>query len=188
MNILDAFLQCGALLEGHFVLSSGLHSNRYLQCAKVLQYPDLAEAIGAGIAELFKDIKMDVVVGPAMGGVIIAQEVGRAAHVRAIFAEREQGVMTLRRGFSVEPGERAVVVEDVVTTGGSAREVADMLRARGATVVGIGAIIDRTTSAADFGVPFRALGKVEVATYKPEDCPLCKANVPVTKPGSRGLR
>jgi len=188
MNILDAFTQCGALLEGHFVLSSGLHSNRYLQCAKVLQYPDLAEAIGAGIAELFKDIAIDVVVGPAMGGVIIAQEVGRAAHVRAIFAERENGVMTLRRGFSVAEGEKALVVEDVVTTGGSAREVAEMLQARGVRVVGIGAIMDRTTTATDFGVPFRALGKVDVATYQPEECPLCKANVPVTKPGSRGLR
>ncbi len=188
MNILDAFTQCGALLEGHFILSSGLHSNRYLQCAKVLQYPDLAEAIGAGIAALFEDITMDVVVGPAMGGVIIAQEVGRAAHVRAIFAEREQGTMTLRRGFSVAAGEKAVVVEDVVTTGGSAREVVAMLKARGVDVVGIGAIIDRAAQAAEFGVPFRALGKVEVATYQPQECPLCKAGVPVTKPGSRGLR
>lgn len=188
MNVLDACMQCGALLEGHFVLSSGLHSNRYVQCAKVLQYPDLAEAIGAAIAALFKDIAMDVVVGPAMGGVIIAQEVARAAHVRAIFAEREHGVMTLRRGFFVEPGERALVVEDVVTTGGSAREVVDMLTARGARVVGVGAIMDRTTSPPQFPAPFRALGRVEVATYPPDDCPLCKAGVPLVKPGSRGLK
>ncbi len=187
MDMLTLFHECGALLEGHFVLSSGLHSNRYLQCAKVLQYPAHAAACGAGIAALVKDTPLDAVVGPAMGGVIIAHEVGRALQRRALFTERENGEMTLRRGFALQPGERVLVVEDVVTTGGSAQEVARMLTARGIQVVGVAAIVDRSNGRAAFGVPFHALFTLEVATYDPVECPLCAHGMPLVKPGSKGL-
>jgi len=188
MDVLNMFTECGALLRGHFLLSSGLHSDTYLQCAKVLQYPDKAELLGTGIADLFKDIPVDVVVGPAMGGVIIAQEVGRALCVRALFTERENGVMTLRRGFEIAQGERVLVVEDVVTTGGSAGEVAERLAAMGATIAGVSAIIDRSNGAAKFSAPFRPLTTIAVATHKADVCPLCAQGTPAVKPGSRGLR
>ena len=182
------FKECGALLQGHFLLSSGLHSDTYLQCAKVLQYPDKAELLGAGIAALFKDDKVGVVVGPAMGGVVIAQEVGRALKCRAVFTERENGVMALRRGFEIKKDERVLVVEDVVTTGGSAAEVAERLKAMGAHVVGVSAIIDRSGGGAAFCVPFRPLIAIKVETHKPESCPLCAQGTPAIKPGSKGLK
>jgi orotate phosphoribosyltransferase len=185
-DVLATFRKCGALLEGHFVLTSGLHSNRYLQCAKVLQYPDLAEACGAGVAALFHSEAPTVVIGPAIGGIVIAQEVGRALRVRALFAERENGVMTLRRGFELRDNERVLVVEDVITTGGSAREVVEMAAARGAAVVGVGCIIDRSDGQACFSAPLRALATIAVATYAPESCPLCAQGSPAIKPGSRG--
>ncbi|MCX7002086.1 MAG: orotate phosphoribosyltransferase [bacterium] len=188
MDMLPLFRECGALLEGHFVLSSGLHSNRYLQCAKVLQYPAHAAACGAGIAALFQDTPIDVVVGPAMGGVIIAHEVGRALQKRALFTERENGEMTLRRGFVLQPGERVLVVEDVVTTGGSAQEVARMLTEHGVRVAGVAAIVDRSNGRATFDVPFRALLTLEVATYAQGECPLCAQGMPLVKPGSKGLK
>jgi orotate phosphoribosyltransferase len=154
----------------------------------VLQYPDKAEQLGAGIADLFRNDRIDVVVGPAMGGVIIAQEVGRALRKRAIFTERENGVMTLRRGFELKPGERVLVVEDVITTGGSAGEVAERLAAQGAVIAGVSSIIDRSNGTASFAAPFRPLAAVTVETYKPEACPLCKQGSTAVKPGSRGLK
>ena len=188
MDVIAMFKESEALLQGHFLLSSGLHSDTYLQCAKVLQYPDKAEALGAGIAALFKGEGIEVVVGPAMGGVIIAQEVGRALHRRAVFTERENGVMSLRRGFEVKPGERVLVVEDVVTTGGSAAEVAERLKSLGANVVGVSAIIDRSGGGAAFCVPFRPLISIKVETWEPEKCPLCAKGIPAVKPGSRGMK
>ena len=184
-NILEMFEQHGALLRGHFLLSSGLHSDRYLQCALVLQHPAVAEELGRLIAQAFAGVAIDVVVGTALGGVVIGQEVGRALRTRAIFAEREGSRMTLRRGFTVAQGERALIVEDVVTTGGSAQEVLELLTGMGASVAGVGAIIDRSGGAAKFPVPFRALETLAIATHKPEACPLCAKGIPVVKPGSR---
>ena len=184
-DLIALFEQKGALLAGHFRLSSGLHSDRYLQCAKILQYPDIAERIGSAMAQEFSDAKPECVVGPAIVGIVIAQEVGRALCVRAIFAERESGSMTLRRGFAVEKGERVLVVEDVITTGGSVREVVDALGEMGAEVVGVGVIIDRSGGKARFDVPFRPLARLEVKTFNEDDCPLCRRSEPVCKPGSR---
>ena len=188
MDIISTFLKCEALLEGHFILSSGLHSNRYLQCAKVLQYPDIAGELGAAIAEKFSDLKIECVVGPAMGGVIIAQEVARAIGCRSIFSERENGLMTLRRGFTVKEGERVLICEDVCTTGGSAQEVGKMLRAKGANVVAYTSIIDRSGGRVQFDAPYRALATLEVETYDPASCPLCKQGSVAVKPGSHGLK
>jgi len=184
-EIIKIFRDCGALLEGHFLLTSGLHSNRYIQCAKVLQYPELATNLCADLAGCFHDLNVDLVVGPALGGILVAQEVARSLKVRAIFTEREQGTMTLRRGFDVEQGERALVVEDVVTTGGSTREVIKVLKGYGAEVVGIGAMVDRHAGTLDFDVPFHALLRLEIATYSPENCPLCREGLSLVKPGSR---
>jgi len=153
-----------------------------------LQYPDIASIIGEEIAENFATTQVDVIVGPAMGGVIIAQEVGRALSTRTIFSERENGKMTFRRGFEVKPGEKAIVVEDVITTGGSAKEVAEMLKSRGVEVIAVASIIDRSNGTADFGVPFHSLAKVKVETYKPEECPMCESGDEAVKPGSRGLK
>ncbi len=188
MEIIKVFKECNALLEGHFILSSGLHSNKYLQCAKVLQYPDIASIIGEEIAENFATTQVDLIVGPAMGGIVIAQEVGRALSTRTIFSERENGKMTFRRGFEVKPGEKAIVVEDVITTGGSAKEVVEMLKSHGVEVIAVASIIDRSNGEADFGIPFHSLTKVEVKTYKPEECPMCKEGDEAVKPGSRGLK
>ncbi len=184
-ELVDLFKQKDALLTGHFLLSSGLHSDKYLQCAKVLQYPDAAERIGAAIADKFSGEMPQCVVGPAIGGIVVAQEVGRALGVRAIFAERESGSMTLRRGFAVDKGERVLVVEDVITTGGSVREVIDALGALGADVIGVGAIIDRSDASAQFDVPFRSLARLDVKTYSADECPLCRRGEPAQKPGSR---
>ncbi len=184
-EIMKIFHDCGALLEGHFLLTSGLHSNRYIQCAKVLQYPELATDLGADLAACFQDLQVDVVVGPALGGILVAQEVARWLKARALFTEREQGAMTLRRGFTVEQGERVLVVEDVVTTGSSTREVIQVVEGYGAEVVGIGALVDRHTGTLDFKVPFHALLRLEIATYSPESCPLCREGLSLVKPGSR---
>ena len=184
-ELIALFERKEALLTGHFRLSSGLHSERYLQCAKILQYPEIAGRIGAALAQEFSDARPECVVGPAIGGIVIAQEVGRALGVRAIFAERESGSMTLRRGFAVEKGERALVVEDVITTGGSAREVVDALGEMGAEVVGVGSIIDRSGGRAEFGVPFKSLARLEALAFTEAECPLCRRGEPVYKPGSR---
>ncbi len=184
-QVLDIFEEKGALLSGHFQLTSGLHSGQYLQCALVLQHPETAERLGAALAAKFSHQKIDCVVGPAIGGIVIAQEVGRALGVRSMFSEREDGAMKLRRGFSVSEGERVLVVEDVTTTGGSVREVVSFLEQAKAFIVGIGAIIDRSSGNAQFNVRFEPLARLEAATYTPESCPLCRTGVPLSKPGSR---
>ncbi len=176
----------GVLHTGHFRLTSGRHSDRYMQCAKLFEHPKESEELCCDLAESFYEEKIDVVAGPALGGVIMAYEVARACGVRNIFAERENGVMTLRRGFSVEPGERVLVVEDVVTTGGSVKEVIDLLKERGSEVVGVGSVVDRSNGAVDFGVPFHPLMSVDVQSWDASECPLCKEGVPIRKPGSRG--
>jgi orotate phosphoribosyltransferase len=188
--ILSAFYETGAYLKGHFRLTSGLHSPEYLQCALVLQYPKHAEHFGRLLATELRRLKpalnAGVVASPAIGGLIIGHEVARALSARFIFTERDaSGKMMLRRGFSVEPGEVAVVVEDVVTTGGSSREVIDLLKDSGARVLGAGSIIDRSGGAVNLGVPRVALKTMQVVSYPPDDCPLCRAGSPVVKPGSR---
>ena len=185
MDVLSLFRSSGALLEGHFKLSSGLHSPGYLQCAVVLQHPRHAETLGRALADLLRDLGGNVVLSPALGGLIIGHEVARALGVRAIFAERQDGVLTLRRGFSLSPADRVLVIEDVVTTGGSTRETMNVATAAGATVVGAGAIIDRSGGAPSLAAPFRALVTLTLATYQPDACPLCAAGTPITKPGSR---
>ena len=186
---MHVFRETGAYLKGHFRLTSGLHSNEYLQCALVLQHPAHAERFGRELASRLP--ACDAVVSPAVGGLIIGHEVARAMGVhgkavRFLFTERgADGKMTLRRGFSVAPGETAVVVEDVVTTGGSTREVIALLTEAGARVLGAGSIIDRSGGRADLGVPRVALATLDVVSYSPEDCPLCKQGLPVAKPGSR---
>jgi orotate phosphoribosyltransferase len=184
-SVLDRFRRVGALLEGHFRLTSGLHSSGYLQCALVLQHPAEAEACGAAIAERVRELSPDVVLSPAVGGIVIGQEVGRALGVRSLFAERQDGKLTLRRGFSISPGEKVLVVEDVVTTGGSTQETIDVARAAGATVVGASAIIDRSGGTQRIDVPFHALATISLPTYQPEQCPLCAEGKPIVKPGSR---
>jgi len=184
-SVLDRFRRVGALLEGHFRLTSGLHSSGYLQCALVLQHPVEAEACGAAIAERVRPLSPDVVLSPALGGIVIGQEVGRALGIRAIFAERQDGKLTLRRGFSIAPGERVLVVEDVVTTGGSTQETVDVARAAGGMVVGAAAIIDRSSGTQRIDVPFHALATISLPTYEPEHCPLCADGEPIVKPGSR---
>lgn len=184
-DVLELFEKNDALLKGHFKLSSGLHSEKYLQCALVLQYPDISEKMAKALAAKFAGTEIDCVVGPALGGVTFAYEVARALGVRGIFTERDEGKMALRRGFSIGQGEKILVVEDVVTTGLSTKEVMDVVKARGGVVVGVASIIDRSDVQPDYGVPFESLAKVKVQTYKPEECPLCKAGSTAVKPGSR---
>ena len=184
--MLELFKRSGALLEGHFTLSSGLHSGGYLQCALVLQHPGHATALGAALADRARALGSVVVVSPALGGVIIGHEVGRALGARAVFAERRDGRLTLSRGFSIGRGERVLVVEDVVTTGRSTRETVAVAEEEGGQVVGAVALINRGGTSPDVGVPFEALADVVVPTHEPEMCPLCARNVPLTKPGSRG--
>jgi len=182
---LERFRRVGALLDGHFRLTSGLHSPGYLQCALVLQHPAEAEACGRAIADDVRPPGATVVLSPAIGGIVIGQEVARALGVRALFAERQDGVLTLRRGFALSPGDRVLVVEDVVTTGGSTRETIEVARAAGADVVGAAAIIDRSGGRLSLDVPFHALAAIPLPTYEPDACPLCAAGAPVVKPGSR---
>jgi len=182
---IDLLKRTGALLEGHFRLSSGRHSDRYCQCAKLLEHPAYAEEVGESLAGLFRKQGIDVVVAPALGGIIIGHEVARALGARSIFAERQDGTMTLRRGFALESGSRVLVVEDVVTTGGSVREVADLARRDGAVVVGFGFILDRSGVTLDLGAPARALARMPLESYEPEECPLCERGLAITKPGSR---
>lgn len=183
--VLTLYRQSGALLDGHFKLSSGLHSPGYLQSALVLQHPAHAEALGQALAGRLRALEPTVVLSPAMGGLIIGHEVGRALGLRAIFVERVDGTMTLRRGFALRPTDRVVVIEDVVTTGLSTRETIAAVEAAGASVVGAGAIIDRSNGTADLTVPFHALVSLNLATYQPDACPMCAAGQAVTKPGSR---
>jgi orotate phosphoribosyltransferase len=188
--VFNLFQETGAYLRGHFRLTSGLHSHEYLQCAIVLQHPDHAEELGRDLAEALRGLGVagvSVVASPALGGLIIGHEVARALGVRHIFTERDPttGKMVLRRGFKVDPGETAVVIEDVVTTGGSTRNVVDVLREAGANVVAAGSIIDRSGGQADVNVPRVSLTTLNVVTYDPASCPLCQEGIPLTKPGSR---
>ena len=183
--VLDLFRKSGALLEGHFRLSSGLHSDRYLQSALVLQYPEFATALGEALGARTIHLQPTAVLSPALGGIVIGQEVGRALGVRALFAERQDGVLTLRRGFTLSPSDRVLIVEDVITTGGSTRETAKVAEAAGARVIGAGAIVDRGGKA-EVGLPLQSLVRLEVPAWPAETCPLCAKGAPVTKPGSRG--
>jgi orotate phosphoribosyltransferase len=182
---LDLYEATGALLRGHFRLTSGLHSDVYLQSALVLQYPAHAAALGAALAAPFRNDGIQTVLAPAIGGILVAHEVARALGVRALFTEREDGVMRLRRGFTVSPGERCLVVEDVMTTGGSIREVVTCVEGLGGTVVGVGSLIDRSGGGANFSVKRATLATAKATTWKPEDCPLCEAGSQAVKPGGR---
>ena len=184
-ELLDLFRRSGALLEGHFRLTSGLHSSGYLQCALVLQHPTHAEALGRAIADRTRSLRPTAVLSPALGGVVIGHEVGRALGVRALFAERQDGELTLRRGFVIAENDRVLVVEDVLTTGGSTRETMQVARASGGQVVGAASIVNRSGGRAEFDVPFASLLDVDLPTYEPDKCPLCAKGLPVVKPGSR---
>ena len=184
-SILEHFKFCDAYLEGHFVLSSGLHSPNYLQCALALQYPSDAAGYGRLIAEKFVNQRIDAVASPAIGGLVIGYVVAQALNVRFLWTERQNGDMKLRRGFSVKPGERIVVVEDVITTGGSTRECIDVLTTAGGSVIGAASVVDRSNGKADVGVPRISLVSMDVPAYRPDECPMCAAGTSAVKPGSR---
>jgi orotate phosphoribosyltransferase len=184
-ELLNLFRRSHALLDGHFRLSSGLHSPDYMQCALVLQNGGDAEALGRGIADKIRSLAPTVVLSPAIGGIVIGHEVGRALGVRAVFAERQDGVLSLRRGFTVDERDRVLVVEDVLTTGRSTRETMAVAHAAGGRVVGAAAIVDRSGGSAKFEVPFGALMEIALKTYEATACPLCQAGMPLVKPGSR---
>ncbi len=184
-RVVEILKEAGVLQEGHFRLTSGRHSDKYLQCAKIFQYTKYSEELCGVLAEKYADAGIDVVIGPALGAIQMSYEVSRALGVKNIFAERENGVMTLRRGFTIEEGQKVLVVEDVVTTGGSVREVIDIVKKNGGIVAGVGSIVDRTGGKIDFGVPFKAVISMEVVSYEEDECPLCKAGIPIVKPGSR---
>lgn len=185
-DVLDLFLKTGAYLQGHFRLSSGLHSGSYLQSALVLAHPPHAETLGRALADRLREHQVALVIAPALGGLIIGHEVARALGVRFLFTERDaERKMSLRRGFTLAAGERVLVVEDVITTGGSTMEVIEIVRAAGAIPVAAGSIIDRSGGAADLGIPRTALATLTVQSYQPDQCPMCQAGDPVVKPGSR---
>jgi orotate phosphoribosyltransferase len=184
-QVIDQFRATGALLEGHFQLSSGLHSTVYLQCALVLQFPERAEAFGRAIAEKYRSEGIQLVASPAIGGIVIGHEVARALGARFVWTEREGDQMTLRRGFTVSPGEKTLVVEDVITTGGSTRDTIEALKRAGANVVAAASIIDRSAGSANVGVPLTALAALKVLSVSAAECDACKLGEPVVKPGSR---
>jgi orotate phosphoribosyltransferase len=184
-DLLALFRRSGALLEGHFRLSSGLHSPGYLQCALVLSYPHDAEAIGAALADHVRAWGATVVLSPALGGIVIGQEVARGLNVRALFAERQDGTLTLRRGFTLGPEDKVLVVEDVVTTAGSTRETIAVAQQNGATVVGACSIVDRSGGTHGLELPYAALLPMSLPTYQESECPLCQQGIPIVKPGSR---
>ena len=187
-RVLEILKEAGVLLEGHFLLTSGKHSNRYLQCAKIFRNTKYSEELCRALAEQFQDAGVEVVIGPAMGAVQMAYEVSRHLECENFFAEREDGKMTLRRGFVVKPGMKVLLVEDVVTTGGSVKEVMEIVREAGGEIVGVGSIVDRTNGKMDFGVPFKSVIAVDVQAWEPQDCPLCKeGKVELVNPGSRKL-
>lgn len=186
-RVLQIFKEAGVLLEGHFLLTSGRHSNRYLQCARIFRHAAYSEELCAALAEQFADQNIDLVIGPALGAVQMAYEVSRSLKCENFFAEREDGKMTLRRGFAVKPGSRVLVVEDVVTTGGSVREVMDIVREQGGIVAGVGSIVDRTGGEIDFGVPYRAVISMKVESWPAGECPICETGAPLVKPGSRKI-
>lgn len=186
--LLDVFTSTGALLNGHFKLTSGLHSNTYFQCAKVLQHPEHLAEICRHIADHFKQNDIDTVISPAIGGIVVGTEVGRQLGVKTIFAERKDGTMSLRRGFSIEPGEKILVVEDVITTGGSVAEVIEIVKSYGGDIVGVGTVVDRSNGKVTLADNQYSLLSLEVRSYEPADCPLCKDNIPLESPGSRASK
>ena len=181
------FRECGAWLDGHFVLSSGLHSHEYLQCAAILQHPSLASKVCQALSERFISDEPTCIAAPALGGILVGYEVARHLGARAVFAEREESRLRLRRGFYVSPKDRVLVVEDVVTTGGSVDELITLVKDIGATVVGVGALVDRSGGWAAFDVKYHALLSLNLKTFSSSECPLCKEGIPLVKPGSRGL-
>lgn len=183
---LKAFIDSGALMEGHFKLTSGKHSNQYMQCAQLLKYPDLTEKVIGNLAHVFKDDDIDIVIGPAMGGIIVAYEAARQLGKPGIFTERENGVMALRRGFQIKPGQKILVVEDVITTGGSVKEVIEVVEKMGGIVAGVGVLVDRSGGKVTFGVKQAAVLTLDITSWEQEDCPLCKeGKTEAIKPGSR---
>lgn len=190
-QVRQLLVETKAVLEGHFLLTSGLHSPLYVEKFNVLQHPEYTEKLCKELAERFKNKGVQTVMGPMTGGILLAHEVGKALGTRAIFTEREKGKMTLRRGFCIKPSERVLIVEDIVTTGGSVQEVVDVVKAAGGEIVGVGLLVDRSGGKAEFGVPkedVQALLNLEVPTYEPETCPLCKEGVPMTERGSHHLK
>lgn len=187
-RVLEILKEAGVLLEGHFLLTSGRHSNRYLQCAKIFQYTKYSEELCKALAEKYQDAGVDVVIGPAIGAIQMSYEVSRWLDVKNIFAERENGVMTLRRNFTIEKGQKVLVVEDVVTTGGSVREVIKIVQEAGGEVIGVGAVVDRTGGKIDFGTRFESVISMEVESFEADKCPLCQQGLPLVKPGSRNIK
>jgi len=188
-EVMKRFEQAGAVQKGHFKLTSGVHSDTYIQCAQVMQHPEFMHNLCSELGKKFRGDDIDVIVGPAIGGIIMAHVMARVLGpwVRAIFTERENGKMTLRRSFEIKEGEKVLVVEDVTTTGSSVREVIDIVNLRKGKVVGVGVLIDRSGGEVDFGIKTEKLLTVDIKTYLPEECPLCKKGIPVVKPGSREL-
>lgn len=182
---LDIFRKSEALMDGHFLLTSGKHSAQYMQCAQVLQYPDRAATLAEGLASQFRNLDVQTVIGPATGGILVAHEVAKALGVRSLFTERENGIMRLRRGFTLTPGERVLVVEDVITTGGSVREVLAVVQEFGATALGVGVLVDRTGGSVDFGLPQCSIIQLNIQAFDAQECPLCAQGIPAIKPGSR---
>ncbi len=187
-EIITMLKEAGVLLEGHFLLTSGRHSDKYMQCAKIFQDAKYSVPLCSLLAEQYKDDKVELVIGPAIGAIQMAYEVARQLGVRNIFAEREDGAMTLRRGFTIEKGQRVLVVEDVVTTGGSVKEVLNLVKEAGGEIVGVGSIVDRTGGKIDFGVPYRSAFSMDITSYEADECPICKTGLPLVKPGSRKVK
>lgn len=185
MQVIEILKETGALLDGHFILSSGKHSPNYVQCARLFEYPEAGEKIGTLLAEKIKEVNPTAVIGPAMGGIILSYEVARSLGVRNLFAERKDGKMQLRRGFAVSKNDRVAIVEDVVTTGGAVREVMELLKSLEVEVVCVGSVVDRSKGKADFGVPFKKLIDLDFPVYEKNECPLCEKNIPTDKPGSK---
>ena len=188
-EVMKKFEQAGAIKKGHFKLTSGVHSDTYIQCAQVMQYPGFMHNLCSELGRKFRGEDIDVIIGPAIGGIIISHVMAQVLGpwVRAIFTERENGKMTLRRSFEIKKDEKVLVVEDVTTTGGSVKEVIDIAKERGGQVVGVGVLIDRSGGRIDFGVKMKSLLTLDIKSYQPEECPLCKKGIPVVKPGSREL-
>ncbi len=187
-TMLDVFKSTGALLDGHFKLTSGRHSNTYFQCAKVLQYPEHLTAVCSKIAEHFANMGVETVISPAIGGIVVGTEVGRQLGVKSIFSERKDGIMTIRRGFSLESNERVLVIEDVITTGGSVAEVIELIKQSGALLVGVGSVVDRSNGRVKLAHDHFSVLSMEVVSFTPEECPLCKKGFPIDAPGSRANR
>lgn len=187
MDLLEIFKKNGAVLKGHFLLSSGLHSDTYIQCAKITENPAVAEKLCKILAEVWKNKKIDVVIGPAYGGIILSYIMAKYLRAKAMFAERVEGSLTLRRGFNLEKGQKVLIMEDVVTTGGSAGELIELVKSKMCKVVGVTSLINRSKKN-PFNIPLKALVKISPPVYAPENCPLCKKGVVLEKPGSRSIK